>query len=108
MEHGEAPQYLPVKWKDGACSGDALASAEQLGQLARHIDELLRALARELRSGSVAADPWYRSETDSACAFCDYAAACHFNDEDDSIRYMTRLRPQQVWELMERKEAAQA
>ena len=105
MEHGEAPQYLPVKWKDGVYSGDALASAEQLGQLARHIDGLLRAMARELRAGSVAADPWYRSETDSACAFCDYAAACHFNDEDDSIRYMTRLRPQQVWELMERKEA---
>ena len=106
MEHGELPQYIPVKCKDGVYSGDALASAEQLGQLARHIDELLRAMAHELRAGSVAADPWYRSETDSACTFCDYAAACHFNDRDDRIRYVTRLRPQQVWELMEKKKEA--
>ena len=110
MERGETPQYLPVKCKDGVYSGDALASAEGFGQLARHIDELLRDMARELRAGSVAADPWYRSETESACVNCDYAAACHFNEEDDSIRYVTRLRPQQVWELManrQRKEAEQ-
>ncbi|MBE6998076.1 MAG: ATP-dependent nuclease subunit B [Ruminococcaceae bacterium] len=107
MEHGDAPQFLPVKLKGGAFSGDALASAEQLGLLSRHIDETLRALARELRAGSVAADPWYRSQTDTACRFCDYAAACHFNESDDRIRYVTRLRPQQVWELLQKQKEAQ-
>ena len=40
------------------------------------------------------------------CSLCPAALA----EEDDSIRYVTRLRPQQVWELManrQRKEAEQ-
>ena len=104
MERGETPLYLPVSFKNGVYSGDALASAEQLGQLARHIDETLRALAKELRAGAMAADPWYRSQTESACTFCDYAAACHFNEHDDRIRYVTKLKPEQIWEKMAAKE----
>ena len=105
MERGEAPAYLPIKFKDGTYSGDALATAEQLGMLSRHIDETLQSLAAELHSGSVAADPWFRSQTDSACRFCDYAAACHQDDETVCIRYISTLRPQQVWErLQDRKE----
>ena len=97
--------YLPIKFKDGTYSGDALANAEQLGMLSRHIDETLQSLAAELCSGSVAADPWFRSQTDSACRFCDYAAACHQDDETVCIRYISSLRPQQVWErLQDRKE----
>jgi hypothetical protein len=33
MEHGDAPRYIPVKFKNGAPSGDALATAEGFGQL---------------------------------------------------------------------------
>ena len=101
MERGEAPQYLPVSIRGGAYSGDALASAEQLGILSRHIDGTLRDMAKELRAGSLSADPWYRSQTDTACRYCDYAGACHFDDRDDKIRYVTRLRPQEVWALMQ-------
>ena len=104
MERGEAPQYLPVSIRGGTYSGDALASAEQFGLLARHIDATLRDMAKELHAGSVAADPWYRSQTDTACDFCDYAGACHFDPEDDCIRYVPRLRPAEVWPLMQEKE----
>ena len=107
MERGETPEYLPVSIRGGAYGGDALASAEQLGILSRHIDATLRDMAKELRAGSVAADPWYRSQTDTACSLCDYAGACHFDDEQDHIRYMTRLRPQQVWELLQGGREAQ-
>jgi len=106
MEHGETPEYLPVKIsKDGSYVGDALAGAEKLGLLARHIDRTLGELSRELHSGSVAADPWFRSQTDSACSFCDYAAACHFDEDTDCIRYLTKLSPQLVWEKLAEKEA---
>ena len=104
MERGDAPLYLPVSFKGGVYSGDALASAEQLGQLSRHIDETLKEMAKELKSGSVKADPWYRSQTDTACILCDYAGACHFNAEDDRIRYVTKLKPGQIWEKMDAKE----
>ena len=105
MERGESPQYLPVKLnKDGSFAETGLATAERLGLLSRHIDETLQALAKELRSGSVAADPWFRSQTESACRFCDYAAACHFDDAGDSIRYLEKLPDREVWEKLEAKE----
>ena len=101
MEHGDAPAYLPVKFKGGAPTGDALASLERLGLLSRHIERTLRSLAGELRGGSIAADPWFRSQTENACQFCDYFAACH-RSEADHIRYMTHLKPDEVWQLLEK------
>lgn len=106
MERGETPSYIPVRFKDGRYQGDALASAEQLGSLSRHIDATLRALAAELRGGSVAADPWFRSQTDSACRHCDYAAACHFDAQNDQARYIGALRPDQVWAALAQEEVA--
>lgn len=102
MERGEEKQYLPISFKKEAWSGDALASAERLGLLSKHIDETLRSMARELRGGCIAADPWFRTQTENACKFCDYAEACHFNAPDDKIRYMSKLKPSQVWEFLEK------
>ena len=96
------PRYLPVTLKkDGSWSGDALATAERFGLLARHIDATLASLAKVLRGGSIAADPWFRSQTENACRFCDYASACHFDEAKDNIRYMPPLRPAAVWEKLE-------
>ncbi len=105
MEHGDAPRYLPVTFKNGAPCSDSLASAEKLGALSRHIYTQLGALARELRGGSIAADPWFRSQTENACRFCDYAAACHFDEAEDRIRYLRRMRSGEVWEKLAEEEA---
>lgn len=105
MERGETPRYLPVSVKNGVYGGDALAGAERFGRLARHIDAALRSMAGELRRGSVAADPYFRSQTDTACHLCDYRAACHFDEETDCRRRLTRLSAGEVWERIE-KEAA--
>ena len=104
MERGDTPQYLPLRFKDGRYSGEALASAERLGRLSRHIDRALRAMAAELRAGSIAADPYFRSQTDSACALCDYRDACHFDEETDMRRYLTRLPAKEVWDKIETEE----
>ena len=96
------PRYLPVTLrKDGTYGGDALISAERFGLLSKHIDATLASLAKELRGGSIAADPWFRSQTENACRFCDYAEACHFDEAKDNIRYMPPLRPSAVWEKLE-------
>ena len=107
MEHGDSPVYIPIRWKEGVPEGDALASVQQMGQLARHIEDTLRAMAREIRSGSISADPCYKSERDNACLYCDYASACRFNDGEggDARRYLPTLRAQNVWELLEGGEA---
>lgn len=102
-EHGKDKRYIPVKFKDGAASPDDVASAARLGLLARHIKKYLREMAAELRGGSVAADPYYKGQKESACTNCDYFDACHFADGEngESCRYLEKLSPQKVWNLLE-------
>ena len=106
MEHGDTPRYIPVKFKNGVPTGDALATLEGFGRLAGHIDDALKAMAGELKRGSIAADPYYRSQQENACANCDYFDACHFSDGEggDSIHYMTRLKPAEVWARLRESE----
>ena len=106
MEHTEGGGRLPIKWKDGAPAGESLASAEQLGALARHVEDTLTALAGELRRGSIEADPYYKGAQENACLYCEYAAACRFVDGEggESRRYLPHLEASKVWELLERGE----
>ena len=103
MERGDSPVRIPVKWKDGVPTGSALASAEHLGLLARRVEDTLRAIAGEIHSGSIQADPCYRSARDNACLWCDYAHACRFADGEngDRRRYLPSLKAERVWELLE-------
>lgn len=103
MEEGEEYQYIPVTAKKrGSSAPEALASAEQLGLLSRHIDDTLRELAGQLRAGSIAADPYYKTQQKNACAFCEYYDACYFEDgkHGDGRRYLPTLPADQVWNLM--------
>ena len=99
MEHGEDGfLYLPIKLnRAGERSGEALASAQQLGQLSAHLEELLRNMAAELRRGSIQADPWYRSESESLCLHCSYYDACHFDENRDQPRSKLSLRAPEFW-----------
>ena len=102
MEPGPDKRFLPVKFtKTGAFTKDTLgsvASLEQFGRLSRFIDDTLRRLGEELRSGSVEADPWYRSARDNACLWCDYAEACLFDETKDCRRPRMNLSPDEAWE----------
>lgn len=96
--------YLPVKFKkDGTLSGDSLASLEHLGALGRHIDRLMAEMGKELRAGSIKADPYYRGEMDNACMYCDYYDACRFSDGtgDDRRRNLSSLASPEVWARLE-------
>ena len=103
MEHGDDPRRIPVKWKDGVPTGSSLASAERLGLLARRVEDTLRAIAGELRSGSIQADPCYKNARDNACLWCDYAGACRFTpgENGDERRYLPALGSTRVWEMLE-------
>ena len=106
MERGSSKVYLPVKIaKDGSYTGDNLASAEQLGILAKHIDKVLLDISREIYNGSVSADPYYKSQVDNSCMYCDYYHACHYSENSDGeYRNLTKLKTAEVWTNL-RKEA---
>ena len=102
-EKGEDKRYIPVKYRSGKPTAGALADMEKLGLMRRHIDKSLTGMARQLRRGSIAADPFYRSQQENACLNCDYLDACHFThgQNGEKNRYMPRLSPERVWELIE-------
>ena len=109
MEHDalREPRYLPLRVnKSGDLSG-SLASAAQLGKLGKYVEGLLRDIAREVRQGNIDADPCCRSEDDSPCQYCDWAAACHFQDgrDGDHRNYILPVKPEEFWREIERKEA---
>ncbi|NCE64016.1 ATP-dependent nuclease subunit B [Pseudoflavonifractor sp. 524-17] len=109
MEHPgpEGIRFLPVRVssKTGAISGDALVSAARLGRLERHINTTLHAIAQELAAGNIAADPFWRGPEHNACQWCDYAAACHFEEGrgGDRIRYLPSVKNQAFWRSLEQQ-----
>ncbi|MBR7150256.1 MAG: PD-(D/E)XK nuclease family protein [Oscillospiraceae bacterium] len=105
MEHSalEEPCYLPVAVKrdksgDVHLSGD-LASAAQLGKLGLYVEEQLRRLAREMAEGNIDADPWANSAQESACTYCEFASACHFEDGcgGDRLQYLQPTNTEAFW-----------
>lgn len=103
MEPGLEKRFLPVKFKkEGGFTADSqIATLEQFGALHRYIRKTLSDLAAELRAGSVAADPWFKSVQDNSCVFCDYQEACLYDEERDCRRIRTRLKPVEAWEKIE-------
>ncbi len=93
-------RFLPLKVSKGEISGEALASAEQLGRLGRHIQRVLEDICQELAGGNIAADPFWRGPEKNACRFCDYAAACHFEPGQggDCKRWLARVSAEEFWE----------
>jgi ATP-dependent helicase/nuclease subunit B len=102
MEHGGSKKYLPVKLsKEGCLTGDSLAELEQLGKLSSHIDKMLLEIAGGVGKGSIAAEPYYKNQSDNACLFCDYRAVCRFSEKDgDKRRYLKKLTIDEAWELI--------
>lgn len=100
-EKGEDKRYIPVKFK-ARTAPDGVASLEQLGLLSRHIRGCLTDMARELRRGSIAADPYYRSQQENACLNCDYFDACHFSEGEngEQSRFIPKLADARVWGRM--------
>ena len=108
MEHiplGSEARFLPVKVskKTGAISGDCLASAVQLGKLRRHIHKILKDIAHEVGGGNIQADPWFKDERRTACAWCDYATACHFEEgrRGECSRYLYPVKGAEFWEQVD-------
>lgn len=111
MEHiplGSDARFIPVRVskKTGAISGDALASAVQLGKLRKHIHRILKDIAREIGGGNIQADPWFRDDMRTACRWCEFASACHFEDgrRGERSRYLYPVKGTDFWEQVEEEE----
>ena len=69
----------------------------QQGTLANYIPELAK--------GNIDADPYWHNADKNPCRWCDYRAACHFEEGcGDRRRFRRGLRAAQFWEWMDRWE----
>ncbi|MCD8382125.1 MAG: PD-(D/E)XK nuclease family protein [Clostridiales bacterium] len=97
----DGPRFLPFQVsRNGAISGDCLATAEQWGRLERRLGQLLQEMGREIAHGDIDADPYLKGGGDTACQFCDYAQACHFEEGrgTDRRRWLYSVRGKEFWE----------
>ena len=105
MEHEalQSPRFLPVRVnREGDVSG-ALASADQLGRLGQYVERLLHQIAREVRDGNIDADPYWHDKEKNACRYCDYAAACLFEEGrgGDCRRWLPSVKSRDFWKQLE-------
>lgn len=100
MEDGENPRYLPVKIKNGEYSGKALATLERFGQLSKHVDKVLSQISEDIKNGRIEAQPYYETRDKGECDFCDFRAACLFNEdfENDKKRFLPHLSDKDAWQ----------
>ena len=107
MDEEEKKQYVTLR-RAGSAAGKGvdLAKAEDLGRLARHMEETLLALTKELREGQIPARPIWRSPSNHACQYCDYTHVCHFSpgERGDEARVLTPLLPDDVWAKLKQEE----
>ena len=105
MEHSAltSPCYLPIAVKkDGAVTG-SLASAEQLGKLSKYVDRLLHEITQEVFAGNIDADPYARTPQQSACTYCEFASACHFENGcgSDRMEYIKATKNDEFWQYID-------
>ena len=101
-------RFLPLKVSKstGAVSGEALATAERLGRLGGHLQRTLEEICRELAEGNIAADPFWRGPDHNACQWCEYAAACHFEEGrgGDRRRFLPAVRSEEFWQAVAKEQ----
>jgi len=105
MEKGDIKKYIPVKFnKDGAAAGDSLIDADQFALLSKHVDRKLRLAMDDILGGGIECIPYYRSENDNACLYCDYNAVCGFDeDTGDRRRFAGKQKADEIWKAMVRE-----
>ena len=102
MENGDEKKYLPVKTsKDGGVGGESLVNAGQMALLSKHVGHMLRGASNGILGGNMECSPYYKSENDNACLYCDYHTVCGFDESaGDRYRYAMKLKADEVWERL--------
>ena len=87
---------------NGTPSAPQLLEAARLGD-ERACEQVLEEICRELAEGNIAADPFWRGPEKNACRFCDYAAACLFEEGrgGDCRRWLPSVKSRDFWKQLE-------
>ena len=89
--------YRPVKTR----TSDPEITADQFDMLRTYVADRLRAMGDEIRSGAIEACPAWTSETENACARCDYLSVCGFSEGENGDRHFPtpKLDDRDAWDV---------
>ena len=59
--------------------------------------------ALDVRAGDITADPWFKSDNENTCLFCDYFDACHFDPDSEPCRIRAAVKAPEFWARLERE-----
>lgn len=107
MEHGEGGlRFLPLKVsaRTGKITGDALVSAQKLGRLKKHTQQILAQICQEIARGNMDADPFWRGPDKNACQYCEFFRACQFEEHNDRRHWVPSVRNSEFWDWLAQKD----
>ena len=91
-------RYLPLSSR----SRDCLVNEAQMGELDEYVTQVLREAAAQVAGGNIDADPYWRDASHNACQWCEFRAACHFEEcLGDTLRRRRGKRAAEFWAWME-------
>ena len=104
MEHNEGKyRFLPIS--EGRGKTDYLVTPERMERLNAYITGVLARAAGQMAEGDIDADPYWHDGMRNACRWCDYRAACHFEECcGDKKRRRKALNAADFWAELEEKE----
>lgn len=107
MEHTEGRyRFLPIG--EGRGKQDYLVTRAQLEQLDAFVTDTLVQAAGQMAQGNIAADPYWHDGASNACRWCEYKAACHFEECcGDTRRLRKSMNSGAFWARMEQREEAE-
>ncbi len=108
MERAEGGEYRFLPVGTGRGGSDCLVTPDQMDALDRYITGALAAAAGELAAGNIDADPYWRGADHDPCRWCDYRAACHFEEGcGDARRFRRGVSAKEFWQWMSQREEDQ-
>ena len=103
MESGSEKKYLPVRTtKEGYYTGDSLVTSKQVTLLLEHVSKMLQNAKDDLKNGENQCSPYYKSENDNACTYCEFQKVCRFDKEaGGKFRYAEKKKTDEIWQILE-------
>lgn len=98
--NGEESEYLKIKFnKNGTVQASSeLSNREDFNKMVEYVKKNIILIDKKIMEGDISINP-YLSNSQSACAYCDMADICMFDEERDTTRSLCKTADE-AWELI--------
>ena len=94
-------RFLPFNSKDKT---SARVTMSRFAELEEYVRSVMREICTELGKGNIDADPYWRAQKINACEYCQFAAACNFEQKcGDRYHHLRNTSAEEFWQSLERE-----